>query len=407
MDREDQHILLDELMERSAPALNELVFEEVFGREEMNKIIKQRRDYEYKIFSASKTKDQYLKYLEFELNFVSLVQTRSHTKGKNFKLEHFNLLLQHVFSIFERALKKYKSDLILWKTYIDFAVKFNFRVDYVFERALKKNPSHVDLWILCAKWYYEFNSDNASARSKCATRFLKSDSNTKLFHFLYFYNIDMFRRAVKLNKSNASLWTEFFKLECIIAAPDPDEMSDETKPADAAQKEKSDDPFKIYDIPLLIYEEAKQHLPNEHEMRVNMVEILSHFPNVEKIQNKILQSILLDFQHNEQAVFAVQCYKLQQKLNYYGKLKIEQQEADAKKHKKSNDNDDEEKMAEDGENEDEAREATLKHVVHDIYEIEKETEECLFKCANTVRLLCSSCFLFTIFLFFNKISAHN
>lgn len=162
---EDAHILLEETMEKAAPALNELVFTRLFSREEIAALVKQRRDYEYKIFSPSKTKDQYLKYLEFELNFLQLVLTRKNMKGKNFSLEHFRLILNHVKSIFARALAKYKTDMSLWKSYIDFAVRFNYLVDHVLETALKRNPLQPDLWILSAKWYFEFSNSSDSARS--------------------------------------------------------------------------------------------------------------------------------------------------------------------------------------------------------------------------------------------------
>lgn len=89
-----------------------------------------------------------------------------------------------------------------------------------------------------------------------------------LCYWLFFLQnvlfLDVLRRAVKLNKGNSHLWTEFFKLECIIAAPDPEEMAidenDEEKKKDEPKKEKTDDPFKLYDIPWLIYEEAVKRM---------------------------------------------------------------------------------------------------------------------------------------------------
>ena len=97
---------------------------------------------------------------------------------------------QHIFFIFERAIRKFQGDPSMWLQYIDFAVseKAEKRLGTVIPRALQFHPRHSGLWIRAASWqYFELNSPR-TARI-------------------------LLQRALRLNPKEQPLWLEYFKLE--------------------------------------------------------------------------------------------------------------------------------------------------------------------------------------------------
>ena len=128
--------------------------------------MKTRTDYEYKLLASRRTKDLYLRYAQYELNLLTLVKTRMEKLGIRMLNRHMDAL-KHVESIFKRAISFDKKDVYMWKTYIDFCVKYNYHVENALEGAVRTNPMSPDVWILAAKWQLEVNQSEESARCMC------------------------------------------------------------------------------------------------------------------------------------------------------------------------------------------------------------------------------------------------
>jgi U3 small nucleolar RNA-associated protein 6 len=128
----EQSLFITEILEKSAPFLNECKFIEILADNEISKIISTRTDFEYKLLSTNKELDIYLRYLQFELNLLLLVSTRK--KKKSLKhINRFGDYLNHVSFVFKRGLAIYRNEIKLWKAFIDFAVQYQYKTEQAFE----------------------------------------------------------------------------------------------------------------------------------------------------------------------------------------------------------------------------------------------------------------------------------
>jgi hypothetical protein len=184
--------------------------------------------------------------------------------------------LNHVSFIFKRALGIYKNDLRLWKSFIDFAVQYQYKTEQTFDDAVKKNPTNADMWILCGKWHAEFNNSADSARN-------------------------IFQRGVKLVKDSARLWFEFFKLEMMLAVM----AAKRPQGADKDQDLEEEDMIYDYDIPMLIYAEiqSSKALRFNSSLRFDLLDLLSNYPCTSSMQNTILSDTLDNFRHDESVIY--------------------------------------------------------------------------------------------------------
>ena len=162
----DQNFIVQEVLEKTTAWLNETRVLNLLQDNEVSAIVKTRTDYEYKLLATQRTKDLYLRYAQFELNLLTLVKTRMEKLGVRMLDRHLEAL-RHVESIFKRAIRLDPKDVYMWKTIVDFSVRYNFRVGDALEGAVRTNPMSPDIWILAAKWQLEVNQSEESARCMC------------------------------------------------------------------------------------------------------------------------------------------------------------------------------------------------------------------------------------------------
>jgi len=105
----------------------------------------------------------------------------------------------HVFvnrqnAIFERAVKKFKSDVALWIDYIDHAKRHNAHVlvGSIAARALQLHPTTPSLYILLAAHEMDVNHSPDAARK-------------------------ILQRALRINPDSPHLWIEYVKMELWFA----------------------------------------------------------------------------------------------------------------------------------------------------------------------------------------------
>ncbi|KAA1472793.1 hypothetical protein DENSPDRAFT_839159 [Dentipellis sp. KUC8613] len=177
--------------EQMLSELKDLAQKGLFTQKEIKQIMKKRTAFETALVRRVAKKADYLRYAAYEMQLEALRKKR---------VERLNLppappsisdyaLVRRQFYIFERALKKFKSDIPLWVQYIQVAKREGARalVGRITARALQLHPNTPALYILAASHELEHLSPSA-ART-------------------------LLQRGIRLNADSVELWREYVKME--------------------------------------------------------------------------------------------------------------------------------------------------------------------------------------------------
>ncbi|KAI0344754.1 hypothetical protein BDW22DRAFT_1372113 [Trametopsis cervina] len=177
--------------EQMLAELKDLVQKGLFTQTEVKQIMKKRTGFETALVRRIAKKNDYLRYVNYEMGLEALRKKR---------IERLKLprsapsvsdyaLVRRQFHIFERALKKFKSDVGLWIQYIELAKKEGARslVGRISARALQLHPNVPALYILAA-------SHELSHLSPSAARTL-------------------LQRGIRLNAESVEMWREYARME--------------------------------------------------------------------------------------------------------------------------------------------------------------------------------------------------
>eukprot|EP01138_Halocafeteria_seosinensis_P009590 gb/GECG01009800.1/.p1 GENE.gb/GECG01009800.1/~~gb/GECG01009800.1/.p1 ORF type:complete len:783 (+),score=104.37 gb/GECG01009800.1/:1-2349(+) len=183
---------VQELLERMIPELEELQEIGYFDKNEVRQIVNERRDYEYKLAGRSPRKEDYLNYITYELKLESLRKLRKKKLSIKKSSSSDYVYLRRVHFIFDRALRRFRYDLDLWKQWIEFSLRTNSSkaLQKIFPRALRLLPHCEKLWLQAASWEFDVNHNISGAR-----------------HFM--------QRALRFNSVSKDLWLHYFKLELL------------------------------------------------------------------------------------------------------------------------------------------------------------------------------------------------
>ncbi|KAJ3984445.1 U3 small nucleolar RNA-associated protein 6-domain-containing protein [Lentinula detonsa] len=171
--------------------LKDLVDKKVFTVAETKQIMKQRSTFEAALVRRIAKKADFLRYASYEMDLEHLRRKRV----ERLKIPKAPVtvsdfaLVRRQFHIFERALKRFKSDVGLWIEYIQLAKKEGARslVGRITARALQLHPNAPSLYILAASHELTHLSPS-TARS-------------------------LLQRGVRFNSDNVGMWTEYVKME--------------------------------------------------------------------------------------------------------------------------------------------------------------------------------------------------
>ncbi|EPX72900.1 U3 snoRNP-associated protein Utp6 [Schizosaccharomyces octosporus yFS286] len=178
-------------LERSVPELEDLLEKKIFNQEEINSIVKSRREYEGKLSRRQVKLTDFLSYIQYEMTLEALRKKRHkrlQIKGKTTVSDYAGV--RKVLYLFLRATNKFFGDSTLWLDYIQYAksIHASHIVGKICAAAIQKHPNNIHLWLVACDNEFTENANMPAARS--------------LMH-----------RALRLNKESSVLWASYFRLE--------------------------------------------------------------------------------------------------------------------------------------------------------------------------------------------------
>ncbi|XP_054565795.1 U3 small nucleolar RNA-associated protein 6 homolog isoform X1 [Eptesicus fuscus] len=187
--------IIQERIEDRLPELEQLERIGLFSHAEIKAIIKKASDLEYKIQRRALCKEDFINYVQYEINFLELIQRRRARIGYSFKKDEIeNSIVHRVQGIFRRASSKWKDDVQLWLSYVVFCKKWatKAQLSKVFSAMLAIHSNKPALWIMAAKWEMEDRLSSESARQ-------------------------LFLRALRFHPQSTKLYQEYFRMELMHA----------------------------------------------------------------------------------------------------------------------------------------------------------------------------------------------
>jgi len=174
---------------------------------EIKKIVKKRREFEHLLDKRIAEKNDFVSFIEYESLLESLRVKRRHRLLASLKAEakargeaenavvwkgsiSDHSIKQRIHYLYDRALRKFPSDVQLWMAYIDWCqlVDASKAAAKAIGRAIQLHPTKSVFWIVAAKYEYEELSNISAART-------------------------LLQRGLRVNSDNQELWLEYFKLE--------------------------------------------------------------------------------------------------------------------------------------------------------------------------------------------------
>ena len=160
-------------------------------------MIKKRTDFEYVLRRRQLKPSDFQGYLEFEINLDRLQTLRAEKfekdRSKDSVLLHRSVLaasIRHIAYIFERAIRRFPSDMSFWEDFIAFLKlkKSNAMLNRVYGKALSLHPTNVNFWLQASIHELENNGNAHAARV-------------------------LLQRGIRSNKGSSELWSRYFDLE--------------------------------------------------------------------------------------------------------------------------------------------------------------------------------------------------
>ncbi|KAH8108052.1 U3 small nucleolar RNA-associated protein 6-domain-containing protein [Cristinia sonorae] len=177
--------------EQMLAELKDLVEKGLFTESEIKQVMKKRTAFETALIRRIAKKGDFLRYISYEMGLEALRRKRAERLKSSSGSPSISdyALVRRQFHIFERALKKFKSDIGLWIQYIQVAKKEGARslVGRITARAMKLHPNVPAFYILAASHELEHLSPSAARI--------------------------LLQRGIRLNADSVEMWKEYVKME--------------------------------------------------------------------------------------------------------------------------------------------------------------------------------------------------
>uniref|UniRef100_A0A8B9P0V8 UTP6 small subunit processome component n=1 Tax=Apteryx owenii TaxID=8824 RepID=A0A8B9P0V8_APTOW len=225
---------------------------------------------EHKIQRRALRKEDFIHYIQYEINLLELIKKRRARIGYSFKKDEIeNSIVQRVHSLFKRATGKWKEDVQLWLSHVAFCkqwVKWVFVTSHLLYVGMDSFVCSVAaLWIMAAKWEMEARLSSESARH-------------------------LFLRALRFHPECSKLYQEYFRMELMHAEKQRKEKKEfEQAKMDLGEFNYSEEILNG-EMARIIYRDATQKIKGV-EFHLAVLSIAKLFDFTQDLQKEILESL--------------------------------------------------------------------------------------------------------------------
>lgn len=143
--------------------------------DEVKELLRKRKQFEYKLQKRSKSKDDFLEYIQYESNLLRLLTMRRESTGYNHKqAEIEGSIKTRINKLFKIMEHRNQSDVTIWLSHIQFLKGSGWEeaVSRMYLRMLQVHSDKPGLWVEAASWEFE-NCGSAENARKILLRGLR------------------------------------------------------------------------------------------------------------------------------------------------------------------------------------------------------------------------------------------
>lgn len=264
--------IVQQRIEERIPELEQLERVGLFTKKEVKAIIKRATALEYKLHRLIVNKEDFIAYIQYEVNVLELIRKRRTHIRYNFKREEIEFpIINRINSIFKKATNKWKNDVQLWLSHIAFCKKWATKgqTSKVFSAMLAIHPDKPALWIMAAKSELEDRDSSESARH-------------------------LFLRALRFHSNNQKVYQEYFRMELLHC----EKLRKQQKELEKAEMDLGEYEFspeiltgKLAEV---VYNDATGKI-KEAEFVISLLNIAAIFDFTKDLQDSILQDLQTNY----------------------------------------------------------------------------------------------------------------
>ncbi|KAL0276206.1 UNVERIFIED_CONTAM: hypothetical protein PYX00_003820 [Menopon gallinae] len=263
--------------EEWVPELEQMERIRLFDSKEIKSITTKKKEFEYKIQRKTKSKEDFLKYIQFEVDLYRLVKARRHKmKIHANKTSIEGSQTKRISRLFKQAIFRYQDDIKLWMSFFKYCQEANLQKlgSQMLVRMLQVHSDKENLWAFAAKWDFEKLNSVETARQ-----------------FLL--------RGLRHHPCSELLYTELFKLELKYASDKRKEVKKKKIQLGEDTDSKNLEDVIKGKLAEVVYENALTKISNV-EFKVNILNLASEYSETKTLQNKIFQNLIKE--HSEEEI---------------------------------------------------------------------------------------------------------
>lgn len=253
-------------LEYQIPELQQLERVGLLTGKEIRTVIKKVTALEYKLNRRTVEKEDFISYIQYEINFLELLKKRRERIGYFFKKKEIEYsIVQRINQLFKRATNKWKEDLQLWMSHVAFCKKWDCKrqLSRIYSSLLAVHPDKPALWIMAAKWEFEDKLSTDNARH-------------------------LFLRALRFHPDSAKLYQEYFRMELMNIEKQRKERED-LEQAKMDTEEISDEVLRG-GLVRVVYKAAVQTIKRA-DFHISLLSIAKKFNFIEDLHKEIMADL--------------------------------------------------------------------------------------------------------------------
>ncbi|KAM7418882.1 hypothetical protein PAMA_016147 [Pampus argenteus] len=264
--------IVQQRIEERIPELEQLERVGLFTKKEVKSIIKKSTALEYKMHRLMLNKEDFIAYIQYEINILELIKKRRAHIRYHFKREEIEYPIIHrINSVFRRATNKWKDDVQLWLSHVAFCKKWATKgqISKVFSAMLAIHPDKPALWIMAAKSELEDRNSSESSRH-------------------------LFLRALRFHPNNKKVYQEYFRME-LLHCEKLRKQKNELEDAEMTTGEYEFSPEILSGkLAEVVYRDATGKI-NDAEFVISLLNIAAIFDFTKELQDSILQDLQTNY----------------------------------------------------------------------------------------------------------------
>ncbi|KAI4494977.1 hypothetical protein M0804_001178 [Polistes exclamans] len=254
------------------PELEQMERIKLFDKNEIRGIAKKLKEFEYKIQRPVKCKEDYLRYIQYEMDLLKLIKQRRDKFGITHKKSNIDYAIRNkVNLLYKEAISKFQEDIRFWIAYIKFCkhMRFQNSGNRTIVKMLQVHQDKPKCWHIAARWEIEENNNRDTARK-------------------------LLLRGLYIHRNSQILLIDTFRLELDETLKNTKNNENKMQSAPSEKDDEEDMPLPLKTA-YVIYKEASKHV-EDIKFIVELLNIAKEY-KAEKLEKKIVSDMIQQYAH--------------------------------------------------------------------------------------------------------------